>query len=83
MNYCEETSIARQFTAPNSPQQNGIVERRNRTLIEMARSLLKGMQMPCNFWGETVRRAIYILNRLPTRAMSGITPYEAWSKEKP
>ena len=81
--YCEEAGITRHFTAPYSPQQNGVVERRNRTMIEMARSFLKGMKMPNYFWGEAVRQSIYILNRLPTRAISGITPYEAWSGEKP
>ena len=83
VNYCEEAGIARQFTAPYSPQQNGVVERRNRTMIEMARSLLKEMQLPNTFWGEAIRHSIYILNRLPTRVVSGINPYEAWSGEKP
>lgn len=81
--YCEEAGIARHFTAPYSPQQNGVVERRNRTMIEMARSFLKQMNMPNYFWGEAVRHSIYILNRLPTRAITGITPYEAWCGEKP
>lgn len=49
----------------------------------MARSFLKAMKMPSSFWGEAIRHSIYILNRLPTRAVSGITPYEAWSGEKP
>lgn len=83
LNYCEENGINRHFTAPYSPQQNGVVERRNRTMIEMARSLLKGMKMPSYFWGEAIRHAIYLLNRLPTRAVSRITPYEAWSGKKP
>ncbi|KAL8145114.1 hypothetical protein AgCh_003359 [Apium graveolens] len=81
--YCEENGINRQFTAPYSPQQNGVVERRNRTMMEMARSLLREMKLPNYFCGEAVRHAIYLLNRLPTRAVSGITPYEAWCKRKP
>lgn len=83
LQYCEEAGISRQFTAPYSPQQNGVVERRNRTMIEMARSLLKEMEMPLYLWGEAVRHSIYLLNRLPTRAVSGMTPYEAWSGKKP
>lgn len=47
--YCEEAGITRHFSAPYSPQQNGVVERRNRTMIEMARSLLKEMIMPNHF----------------------------------
>lgn len=52
-------------------------------MIEMARSLLKEMQLPGQFWGDAVRHAIYLLNRLPTRAVTDITPYEAWSGQKP
>lgn len=81
--YCEETGITRQFTAPYSPQQNGVVERRNRTVVEMARSFLKEKQLPLALWGEAIRHSIYVLNRLPTRAVSGMTPYEAWSGRKP
>lgn len=81
--YCEETGINRHFSAPYSPQQNGVVERRNRTLIEMSRSLLKKMKMPNYLWGEAVHHSTYLLNRLPTRAITGVTPYEAWANEKP
>lgn len=52
-------------------------------MIEMARSLLKERNLPINFWGEAIRHSIYLLNRLPTRAVTGITPYEAWSRNKP
>lgn len=52
-------------------------------MVEMARSLLKEKLLPCYFWGEAIRHSIYLLNRLPTRAVSGITPYEAWSGNKP
>lgn len=83
MAYCEEAGIVRHLTAPYTPQQNGVVERRNRTMVEMARSFLKEMKMPCTFWGEAIRHSIYILNRLPTRAVTGVTPYEAWSELKP
>lgn len=81
--YCEEEGITRHYTAPYSPQQNGIVERRNRTVVEMARSFLKEMNLPAEMWGEAVRHSVYVLNRLPTRALSGQTPYEAWTERKP
>lgn len=81
--YCEQAGIARQYTAPYTPQQNGVVERRNRTMMEMARSYLKEMNMPAMLWGEAVRHTIYVLNRLPTRALTGLTPYEAWSGTRP
>lgn len=81
--YCEEAGIVRHYTNPYTPQQNGVVERRNRTVMGMARSLLKEKEMPAFFWGEAVRHAVYVLNRLPTRALTGITPYEAWTGSKP
>ncbi|GKE29692.1 zinc finger, CCHC-type containing protein [Tanacetum coccineum] len=67
--YCKENGIARQLTAPYSPQQNGVVERRNRTVLSTTRSMMKAMKLPLNFWAEAVRHAIYILNRVPTRAL--------------
>ena len=81
--YCENEGITRHFTAPYSPQQNGVVERRNRTVLEMARSFLKEKQLPLTLWGEAIRHSIYVLNRLPTRAVTGMTPYEVWSGIKP
>ncbi|KAL8127888.1 hypothetical protein AgCh_014727 [Apium graveolens] len=77
------SGIRRHYTAPYTPQQNGVMERRNRTVMEMARSLLKEMNLPTTFWGEVIRHALYVLNRLPTRALTGITPYEAWTGQKP
>lgn len=80
---CEQAGIQRHLTAPYSPQQNGVVERRNRSVMAMARSLMKGMSVPGRFWGEAVRHAVYLLNRLPTKAMGDRTPFEAWTRRKP
>ena len=81
--YCDKLGVKHYTTAPYSPQQNGVVERRNQTVVEMARCLLKSMGMPAVFWGEAVRTAVYILNRSPTRSLDGVTPYEAWHGRKP
>ncbi|KAJ0590430.1 putative RNA-directed DNA polymerase [Helianthus annuus] len=81
--YCKTNGIARQLTAPYSPQQNGVVERRNRTMLSTTRSMLKAMNMPQNFWGEAVRHAIYVLNRVPTKALVNKTPFEALKGRKP
>jgi len=80
---CEQAGIKRQFTAPYSPQQNGVVERRNRTVMEMSRALLKSMRVPGRLWGEAVRHSVHLLNRLPTKAMGYRTPFEAWSGRRP
>ncbi|KAG6494785.1 hypothetical protein ZIOFF_042546 [Zingiber officinale] len=81
--FCGNEGIERHLTAPYTPQQNGVVERRNRTVMAMARSLLKGTHMPARFWGEAVRHAVYLLNRLPTKALGERTPFEAWMGRKP
>ena len=82
-NYCSENGITRHYTTPYTPQQNGVVERRNRTVVAMARSILTGTQLPLKLWGEAVRHSVYVLNRLPTKILRGRTPYEAWTGKKP
>ncbi|GJS24254.1 zinc finger, CCHC-type containing protein [Tanacetum coccineum] len=81
--FCDEEGIARMLTAPYAPQQNGIMEPRNRTLIEMTRCVIKARYVPNYFWGEAVRHAIYIINRTPIRALVGVTPCENFYEEKP
>lgn len=81
--FCEESGIERHRTAPYTPQQNGVVERRNRTVVAMTRSMMKGMNLPLYFWGEAMRHSVYLLNRLPTRKLSKVTPQQAWNGTKP
>jgi hypothetical protein len=81
--YCAEHGIERQKTTPYTPQQNGVVERRNQIIVTMARSLLKSRNMPTMFWGEAVATAVFLLNRAPTKAVDGMTPYEAWHGRRP
>jgi IS30 family transposase len=75
--YCADESIQRHYSASYSPQQNGVVERRNQTVAGMARALLKQREMPAVLRGEAVVTAVYILNHLPTKVLDGRTPYEA------
>ncbi|KAH9681306.1 hypothetical protein KPL71_026926 [Citrus sinensis] len=58
-------------------------ERKNRTIVEMARSMLKGKGIPNNLWAEACHTAVYILNRSPTKAVRDKTPFEAWHNRKP
>ena len=81
--FCDNNGIKRHLTAPYTPQQNGVVERRNRTLMEMTRSILKAMKVPNYLWGEAVRHSTYIINRVPTRALKNMTPYESLRIKKP
>ena len=81
--FCNDNGIKHNRTTPYTPQQNGVVERRNQTVVEMARCLLKSMNVPGKFWGEAVSTAVYLLNRAPTKSLNGKTPYEAWFGRKP
>jgi transposase InsO family protein len=60
--YCANERITRHFSAPYTPQQNGVVERRNQTVVAMARALLKQRRMSVEFWGEAVVTAVYLQN---------------------
>lgn len=73
---CKASGIVHQLTTPYSPQQNGLAERMNRTVMEMARSMLhfKGVEM--KWWAEAVNTAIFITNRTTNSVRSDITPYE-------
>ena len=81
--YCLEHSIKRQLTAPYSPQKNGVVERKNRTVVSMVRAMLKAKDLPRELWGEAVSTIVYILNRSSTKALQGQTPHEMWIGRKP
>ncbi|GJR53335.1 retrovirus-related pol polyprotein from transposon TNT 1-94 [Tanacetum coccineum] len=81
--FCFEHGIKRELTAPYTPEQNGVAERKNRTVVEMARSMLKSKGLPNSFWVEGVTSAVYLLNLSPTKAVWNQTPYEAWSGNKP
>lgn len=73
--YCKSTGIVQEFTAPATPQQNGISERAGRTLMNIVRCLLYGGGLPEFLWGELCCTAVYITNRLPHVNMNNETPY--------
>jgi hypothetical protein len=81
--FCSSHGIKKELTTSYTPQQNGIAERRNRTIVEMARCMLKAMSLPNIYWADAVHSAVYILNRTPTKVVKNSTPYEAWFCRKP
>lgn len=68
-NFCDVNGINRQLTAAYSPQQNGVAERKNRTIMNMVRNMLSGKDIPKTFWPEAVNWAAHVLNRSPTLAV--------------
>ncbi|TXG46650.1 hypothetical protein EZV62_011029 [Acer yangbiense] len=77
--FCEDMGIKHQLTVLYTPQQNRVSERKNRTVIEMARCLIAEKKLSKSFWAEAVHTSVYILNRLATKAVQGMTPLEAWT----
>lgn len=81
---CNQKGISVHFTIPHTPQQNGVAERFNRTIMEKARCLIFESKLQKQFWGEATRTAIYLLNRTESSVITkGKTPAEIWNNEKP
>ncbi|GJZ82444.1 ribonuclease H-like domain-containing protein [Tanacetum coccineum] len=74
--FCEMKGIKREFSVARTPQQNGVAKRRNKTLIEAARTMLVDSKLPTTFWAEAVNTACYVLNRVLVIKPHNKTPYE-------
>uniref|UniRef100_A0A2N9HLU0 Uncharacterized protein n=1 Tax=Fagus sylvatica TaxID=28930 RepID=A0A2N9HLU0_FAGSY len=77
--FCQQEGIKRQFTVAYTPQQNGVAERMNRTLLERTRAMLRTAGMAKTFWAEAVKTACYVINRSPSTAIDLKTPMEMWT----
>lgn len=75
--------IIHQKTNPYSPEQNGLCERMNRTLIEKARCLLFDAGLDKEFWAEAINTAVYLQNRIVKSGLNHCTPFELWTGSKP
>ena len=82
-NYLKREGIKHELTIPKCPEQNGVAERFNRTLVEMVRSMLADSELPKSFWAEALATAVYLRNQCPTKSVEGKTPYEEIYGEKP
>ena len=81
--FCSDKGISRQYSSPRTPQQNGVVERKNRTLIEAARTMLSESRLLMYFWAEVVNTACYTQNRTLINKDLMKTPYEIMNNKKP
>jgi hypothetical protein len=81
--YCIDNGIERQHTVRNRPQQNGDVERANRTVSDQVTSMLNEANLPVQFWFHAFVALLHVLNRTPTAPLPGKTPHEAWHSRKP
>ncbi|GKA21960.1 retrovirus-related pol polyprotein from transposon TNT 1-94 [Tanacetum coccineum] len=81
--FCERKGIKREFSVARTPQQNGVAERKNRTLIEAARTMLADSKLPTTFWAEAVNTTCYVQNRVLVTKPHNTTPYELFLGRKP
>ncbi|GJU65736.1 retrovirus-related pol polyprotein from transposon TNT 1-94 [Tanacetum coccineum] len=81
--FCNAYVITHNFSAPRTPQSNGVVKRKNKTLQEMSRTMLNEQSLPQKFWCNAVDTSTYILNRILIKAILGKTPYELLRGRKP
>ena len=77
-----QEGVVSQLTVPGSPQQNSVSERRNKTLLNMVRSMMAHAILPISFWGYTLETVAYLLNLVPSKAVP-TTPQEMWTRRKP
>jgi hypothetical protein len=77
--FCNSEGIVRHYTVPYTPQQNGVAEHMNRTIISKARCMLSNSGLNRRFWAEAASTACYLINRSPSIAIDKKTPIEVWS----
>ena len=75
--FLQEHGIVAQYTMPGSSYQNGVTERRKRTLMDMVRSMHSNSKLPESLWIEDLKTTVYILNQVPTKVVPK-TPFELW-----
>ena len=81
--FCTEAGIKRELTTPYNPQQNGVAERKNRTIMEAVKAMIHDQDLPMHLWAEAAGTAVYVQNRSPHRVLGNKTPEEMFSGEKP
>nr|GFD07047.1 retrovirus-related Pol polyprotein from transposon TNT 1-94 [Tanacetum cinerariifolium] len=81
--FCSQKGIKREFSNARTPQQNGVAKRRNRTLIEAARTMLADAKLPVTFWAEAVNTACYVQNRVLVNKSQNKTLYELFNGKTP
>lgn len=81
--YCQRRGIVHETTTPHSSSANGVAERRNRTILDLARSMLSDSRLPAHYWGEAAATAAHVLDVIPSSRHPGKTPHEIRTGNKP
>jgi hypothetical protein len=83
MNFCKDVGIKRELTTPYNPQQNGVAERKNRTIMEVVKTMIHDQDLPMCLWAEAAMTVVYVQNRLSHSALGFKTPEEMFTGKKP
>jgi hypothetical protein len=83
VNFCKDVGIKRDLTTPYNPQQNGVAERKNRTIMEAVNTMIHDQDIPMCLWAEATKTTVYVQNRLFHSALGFKTPEEMFSEKKP
>jgi transposase InsO family protein len=81
--FCVEAGIKREYTVPYNPQQNGVAERKNRSIVEATKAMIHDQSLPMFLWAEASMTAVYVQNRSPHKILKNMTPEEAFTGVKP
>jgi transposase InsO family protein len=83
VNFCRDVRIKREITTPYNPQQNGVAERKNRTIMEVVKTMIHDQDLPMCLWAEAAMAVVYVQNRLSHSALGFKTPEKMFTKKKP
>jgi transposase InsO family protein len=83
VNFCKYVGIKRELTTPYDPQQNGVVERNNITIMEAVKTMIHDQDLPMHLWEEATRTTVYVQNKLSHSALGFKTPEEMFSGKMP
>ena len=83
LQFCLKHGIQQQSSCTDTPQKNGMVKRKHKHILEIARSLLFQANLPISFWGDCTQCSVHLINKMPLSVLGGLTPYENYFGKKP
>ena len=82
VNFCRKNGIKKELTTRYTPQQNGVAEKKNKTIVEMERSMMKAKGLSTEYWRKAVAIVVYLINKCPTKVVYDKILLESWSQHR-